>query len=67
MNRKIKQLINKHTYHRGIELGRELRAEMLNKAKIMAQNGASEAYIIQSLGLPLADDNLIAQEATKCP
>ena len=65
MNRKIKQLINRHTYHQGIAIGKELRAEMLNKAKILEQNGASEAYIIQSLGLPLNPDNLIAQEAAK--
>ncbi|MGV0953410.1 MAG: hypothetical protein ACOYBR_03800 [Fluviibacter sp.] len=65
MNRKIKQLINKHTYHKGIEIGRELRAELINRAVTMEKEGRTEAFIIQALGLPIAEHDLIAQEAAK--
>jgi len=65
MNRKIKQLINRHTYHQGIAIGKELRAEMLNQVKEMEKEGKTEAFIINALGLPLNPDNLIAQEAAK--
>ncbi len=60
MNRNIKQLINKYSYHRGIELGKELRAKLLNDAETLEANGANPEEIIRTLALPLADDNLTA-------
>lgn len=65
MNRKIKKLINKHTYHRGIEIGKELRAELIRKATTMEKEGKTEAFIIQALGIPLSEHDLIAQKAAK--
>lgn len=54
MNRIIKQLINKFSYHRGIDYGQHLRTELIEKAKILEQQGKTPEEIVCVLGLPMS-------------
>jgi len=67
MNRIVRQIINKFSYHRGIAIGKELRANLLKDAESLERQGKKPDEIIATLGLPLNPDNLNAQEAAKCP
>jgi hypothetical protein len=66
MNRKIKQIINKFSYHRGIEVGKVLRTNLINQANALEKQGKTEQEIIYALGLPINEPDLIAQESAKC-
>ncbi len=52
MNRTIRQIINKFSYHRGISFGQNLRYELLAKAKSLEQQGKTQEEIIFDLALP---------------
>lgn len=67
MNRIVRQIINKFSYHRGIAIGKELRAKLLEDAESLERQGKTPDEIITTLNLPLTQDKIIAQEATKCP
>lgn len=66
MNRKLKQIINKHSYRLGLEHYEIIRADLIKRAKMLERSGESEAAIIKALGLPLQELNKTPQEAAKC-